>query len=206
MTSNQALILPVWSDSDDPRDGEYYIFENRQQTGWDALIPGHGMLVWHIDYDKAIWNANKVNYELNHPCIDLLKADNRSSGGSADYDPFPGPLHKYTSLSPTTKPALLGWDKRGKESGKSQPINNTCLSDIHEITVGYISKTEPVIVLSVTDDGPDRYSFYVDIKDVWQDEIRDNEKSSRPQRIWRDGQLLIVTPAGTFDLQGHRIE
>lgn len=205
ITENRALILPVRSDSDDPRDGEYYLFENRQQTGWDTFLPGHGLLVWHIDYDRTLWVNNKVNQSDTHLCIDLVEADERASAGSANYDPFPGPLKSKTKFTATTKPALLGWDMRATGSGKSQPLNNMALTNIHETIVSYISRTEPVVVFSATDDGPDHY-FLVGIEDVWQDGTKEDEKSSRPQRIWRDGQLLIVTPAGTFDLQGHRIE
>ena len=205
ITENRALILPVRSNSDDPRDGEYYLFENRQQTGWDTYIPGHGLLVWHIDYDRTLWTNNKVNQSDTHLCIDLVEADERASAGSANYDPFPGPLKSKTKFTATTKPALLGWDMRATGSGKSQPLNNMALTNIHETIVSYISRTEPVVVFSATDDGPDHY-FLVGIENVWQDGTKEDEKSSRPQRIWRDGQLLIVTPAGTFDLQGHRIE
>ena len=34
---------------------EYYMVENRQQKGWDAGLPGSGILIFHIDYDPALW-------------------------------------------------------------------------------------------------------------------------------------------------------
>lgn len=33
---------------------EYYILENRQLTGYDAALPGAGLLIEHIDYDPDI--------------------------------------------------------------------------------------------------------------------------------------------------------
>lgn len=36
-------------------ENEYYFVENRQQRGWDKDLPGSGIIVFHIDYDKAIW-------------------------------------------------------------------------------------------------------------------------------------------------------
>ena len=46
---------------------EYYIVENRQQTGWDSNLPGSGIIIFHIDYDPSIWtsiydtpNSNKI--------------------------------------------------------------------------------------------------------------------------------------------------
>jgi M6 family metalloprotease-like protein len=36
---------------------EYYIVENRQQTGWDSNLPGSGIIIFHIDYDPSIWTS-----------------------------------------------------------------------------------------------------------------------------------------------------
>lgn len=40
---------------------EYYILENRQLTGYDAALPGAGLLIEHIDYDPDIWAYNVPN-------------------------------------------------------------------------------------------------------------------------------------------------
>ena len=40
---------------------EYYLIENRQRQGWDAGLPGSGMLVTHVDYDSTLWALNIVN-------------------------------------------------------------------------------------------------------------------------------------------------
>jgi M6 family metalloprotease-like protein len=39
---------------------EYYFIENRQQTGWDASIPGAGVVVFHIDFDPSVWTSTEV--------------------------------------------------------------------------------------------------------------------------------------------------
>jgi hypothetical protein len=31
---------------------EFYIVENRQQTGWDSSLPGSGIVIFHVDYDE----------------------------------------------------------------------------------------------------------------------------------------------------------
>ena len=41
-------------------DTVYYI-ENRQQEGWDAYLPGHGMLVWQVIFDEKDWLNNCPN-------------------------------------------------------------------------------------------------------------------------------------------------
>lgn len=81
---------------------EYYLLENRQQVGWDAYIPGHGMLIWHIDYDARAWADNQVNVLPAHQRVDLVEADGVLSADTQDGDPFPG-------VRQTTAVNLLPW-------------------------------------------------------------------------------------------------
>lgn len=84
--SNLAYVIPV--ENTDGR--EFFVLENRQQKGWDAYIPGHGMLMWHIDIDTTAWANNTVNTRGSHQHVDLVEADNRRTSGSVAADPFPG--------------------------------------------------------------------------------------------------------------------
>ena len=71
-------------------DNEYFILENRQQRGWDAYLPGHGMLMWHIDMDEEAWMNNMVNTDPGHQRVDIVEADGIGSDASMTGDPFPG--------------------------------------------------------------------------------------------------------------------
>lgn len=128
--SNQAYILPVKSETEDPRDGEYYLFENRQNEGWDEKLPGHGMLVWHIDYQPNKWVNNQVNITSYHQCIDLVEADGKQTDASRKGDPFPG-NSKVRTFSADTNPALLGWNNPTSRT-MNKPINGAALTDISE--------------------------------------------------------------------------
>ena len=55
---------------------EYYLLENRQQQGWDADAPGHGLLITHVDYSSTVWNNNSVNAKRGLHRMHLLHADN----------------------------------------------------------------------------------------------------------------------------------
>lgn len=44
---------------DTPKNGEFFLLENRQQTLFDCSVPGHGLLIYHIDGD--IENQIKEN-------------------------------------------------------------------------------------------------------------------------------------------------
>ena len=46
-----------------------------QQTGWDYGIPGNGLLIYHVDYEKDSWGNNKVNISDMHYRYDLFHAD-----------------------------------------------------------------------------------------------------------------------------------
>ena len=68
--------------SPDPR--EFYILENRQQSGWDAYLPGHGLMLTKIDYVKNKWESDEVNNVERHPCVDLIEADGSAPKYKAD--------------------------------------------------------------------------------------------------------------------------
>jgi len=71
---------------------EYYIVENRQRTGWDAGLPGSGIVVFHIDYDNEAWTG--ITYMPNtatHQRYIIVAANNRfytsyRSGWSYPYE------------------------------------------------------------------------------------------------------------------------
>jgi M6 family metalloprotease-like protein len=91
--------------------GEFFLVENRQLTGYDAGLPGCGLLIWHIDESVAASNSGSgsINDNENHPLVKVMEADglnhllngsdtNRGDAG----DPFPGTSNKvifdYTSV------------------------------------------------------------------------------------------------------------
>ena len=54
---------------------EYLLLENKQWTGWDAGLPGRGLLITHVDYSDSRWNGNTVNTVDDHFCYDIVHAD-----------------------------------------------------------------------------------------------------------------------------------
>ena len=65
-----------------PDPTEFYILENRQQEGWDAYLPGHGLMLTKIDFVKNKWESDEVNNVERHPCVDMIEA----GGGHPEYD------------------------------------------------------------------------------------------------------------------------
>ena len=72
-------------------DTVYYI-ENRQQEGWDAYLPGHGMLIWQVIFNEDDWFNNCPNNYVARYL--LVSAEKRSSpyttGETKQEVPFPG--------------------------------------------------------------------------------------------------------------------
>ena len=68
---------------------EYFLLEYRKQTGWDQLLPGSGLLIWHVDESRA------DNQDETRKLVDLEEADGRDdldhrrNRGDAG-DMFPG--------------------------------------------------------------------------------------------------------------------
>lgn len=65
--------------------GEYFLVENRQKSGFDAALPGAGLVIWHVDEQK------RNNNDYTHKLVSLEEADgqfhldhNTNSGDAAD--------------------------------------------------------------------------------------------------------------------------
>lgn len=115
--NNEAGIFLTKDEEGNVNPNEYFLVENRQKTSWDSYIPGHGMLVWHIDYDDDVWWDNEVNNKPNHQHVDLVEADG-STFANKDRrgDAFPGKKN-VTSFGDDTTPSARSW--AGVPSGVS---------------------------------------------------------------------------------------
>jgi len=105
-TSNKAYVITEKGnhnlDGENPTPREFFMLENRQQTGWDKYLPGHGMMVTHIYYNPSTWINNTVNNDVNAMGVDIVEADEIASDGSLSGDPFPGTA-KVTTYIPVLR-------------------------------------------------------------------------------------------------------
>lgn len=83
--TGQCYRVSVTSD-----DKEYFLIENRQQKGWDEFLPGHGIVVWHIEENQLIWDKNEPNADQSHQCVDIVEAARQYTTDGSSSDPFPG--------------------------------------------------------------------------------------------------------------------
>lgn len=61
---NASFAYKLWSNG--APNNEYYLVENRQQTGFDAALPGAGLLIYHVDDAKSS-DTNQDNTQEWYP-------------------------------------------------------------------------------------------------------------------------------------------
>jgi immune inhibitor A len=147
---------------------EYFLVENRQQAGFDASLPGPGLLIWHID-ESVTTNTNESHYK-----VALMQADgkrdlelnhNRGDAG----DPFPGSSGN-TSFNATSNP-----------NSKSYANATTC------VAVTGISASAPIMTANM------QVQCKVKVKDVAHGKEFIKEKELH-EKLHPDKNLAIEKP------------
>ncbi|MDP8232616.1 MAG: M6 family metalloprotease domain-containing protein [Candidatus Zophobacter franzmannii] len=103
--SNSNITEEVYA-VETPDYDEYFLLENRQQTGYNTYAPGHGLLIYHVDegYILSHMNSNDVN-SGNHKGLQIESANGQlNSTGTAFPD---GTANSFTD---DTDPASITWD------------------------------------------------------------------------------------------------
>lgn len=92
------------------RDGEYFLFEVRENKGRDAFIGGNGLLVYHIDRSSPVyidrWTYNQVNCYPDHQCAYVLAA---KPGATLASDAF-FPRADARNFTAATAPSFSFWN------------------------------------------------------------------------------------------------
>jgi immune inhibitor A len=97
-----------------PEGQEYFLIENRERKGFDASLPGEGLLVMHVDESRS------NNNDQNHYLVGILQCDGRrdleknANRGDAG-DPYPSASNN--AFAADTDPCSHLYN--GKDSGVS---------------------------------------------------------------------------------------
>lgn len=158
ISENVFALIPTSSTN------EFFLLENRQKNGWDAYVPGHGMLIWHIDCSKpSVFANNTVNNTRTHQYVDIEEANGTANSNSKSTEagyPFPG-TSKKTSFTSTTKPAMTDWSGRAidlpltdiaenngiitfKVAGGAAPIETPVHNDVEVGQSHFVASWNPV--------------------------------------------------------------
>ena len=177
----------------DANPNEYYILDNRQAMGWDWGVcsnRGHGMLVFHVDYNASSWTSNSVNSIFNHQRLTIIPA-NGTLIGSNNYttrddwqtslmgNPYPGITENH-ELTDNSNPASLVFT--GSYMGKP-------LVDIEETADGIITvKAMPLGTLEAPTGLVFEDTRPGSTTAIW-DAVEGAEMYNL--RLWREGELVL---------------
>lgn len=102
---------------------EWFVLENRQNTGWDAYLPAHGLLIYHYDYTQEMveqyWDYNGPNNNATHRCLYIKAADGIDDTNSRSGDTYPG-RSGNTEFTDTSVPNAFNW--KGEKT--NTPVTN----------------------------------------------------------------------------------
>lgn len=124
------MILPSEDHQDQiymlstPVEGDFFLIENRRQTGFDSGIPGEGLLIFHVGPDiDTRKKTNDINSHYPQQCYIVCASANASypTAAPATYGdintagcPYPG-ITGNNTFNATSIPAALCFDRT--ESG-----------------------------------------------------------------------------------------
>ena len=125
---------------------EFYLLDNRQKTGFDSMLPGHGLMFYHV---ASGLNPNSSYINYTHPmklypvCATAtapIPVDSASYGNiNSGECPFPGTGNR-TAFTDFTTPRAISW--AGQNS--SMPIKQiTENNNNHTVTFIYGYATNP---------------------------------------------------------------
>lgn len=190
--------------------GEYFLIENRQLTGWDAGLPGCGILVWHIDETRS---PQQPNNTAARRLVQLEQADglghmngdtNVGDGG----DPYPGSTGN-TSFALATNPNTVLYS--GAASGVSVTVPAGACSASKTVsiaTTGTPPPTAPVndaFASATLASGATGAAGGTNVDGTKQAGEPDHAGNDGGASVWwrwtapRSGQLFVSTAGSSFD-------
>lgn len=168
----------------DGHTNEYYMLENRQQSGWDAGLRGGGLLVVHVDYSASAWTNNSVNTKSRQRCT-IIAADDTLGYANEYGDPYP--YNGNNLLTNTSTPAA-----------KLNNANND----------GTYYMNKPIYDITRNDDGTMSFSFGNEMAGISGIAVDASQKAD--DRIFSiDGRFvgknLNALPKGIYIMNGKKI-
>ena len=137
--TNVVNMKPLSDDGDtyiiynDNHKDEFFLLENRQQTGCDAGLYASGLMITHIDYSDEAWEANDVNTTRERYA--LVAADNSKTRTVPDVE---GDLYPYGSNNSFGNNTIPSATLNHKNTDGSMLLNKE-ITDITQNADGTIS-------------------------------------------------------------------
>lgn len=157
----------------------YLLIENRQLTGWDAGLPGQGLVIWDVHYDAAKWSNNRVNDNSSSIHFTLVYADGR------DYAAW----HQIVvEMGKTSSPWQHSYRMNNYHLSTS-PFPYTEAGDDPVVHDSYTFDGKPITQIAISSEGLASFDFM----------------GGLPTGI-REMQASGFRPQEYYDLQGRRVD
>ena len=128
---------------------EYYLLENRQKEGWDAMLPNHGLLITHVDFLSSAWTGNSPNSNSKHHRVEYFHADNRDYN---DYEALSLKALKYTTYPYT--------DDDGVVHNALTDGTTPASSLFNKASTGRLFMGKPLLDITESADGLISFNFF----------------------------------------------
>lgn len=158
LTSQQNVLLRKAESYNDvvryntTTSNEYFLCENRQQTGFDSDIPGHGMIIYHVDgnYITAHMSPNDINAGSHQGLYPMAANSTTPNGimlsGSSTINttgcPWPGTSSKTTFTDATT-PNSKSWAGANTSKPLLSITENTTSKEINFCFISCTASGDP---------------------------------------------------------------
>ena len=210
-------------------EGEYFLFECREASGWDAPLGQGGLLVYHIDmsedsagysdyYGRELsaaerWELDQINCRPDRQCAEIVAADPSATDVSGLFFPREG----VTNFGSETVPAFRGNDgsssgfalldiRRNQDGSVSFSVARPVVLDISGIF-----QDAAIISWEIDDRLADNQGFEVEWTDGEKRETRMLDSSERsftvegltPQTRYRATVRLVVPDEQKFSMSAN---
>ena len=144
-------------------DSECLLLENRQQRGWDLGVPGKGLVVYHVNYDRSVWQGNKVNFDKDRRRFELVNADNMDYDAwdtliGADNSPY---VNKYRMNSAILSTSPYPWTT-DSTSFVNDELTDTSVPAVrmnYPNAEGSMALSKPITNIRMSEDGLISFDF-----------------------------------------------
>lgn len=116
-------------DGANPNPADFYLLENRPKTGWDAYLPGKGMLITKVSYFARDWLYNQVNNDSTLFGVDILEAKRNTGELGAATDAYPAGANQWTDFADhevtnitLDKEGIIHFSYRGAEAPGTEDV------------------------------------------------------------------------------------
>ena len=186
---------------------EWLLLENRQQRGWDFGAPGKGLVIYHVNYERSVWQGNTVNNNRDKRRFELVHADNM------DYDIWDAVIGAGKSPyrnSGRLNSAILSTSPYPWSTDSTTFVNNELTdTSVPAAKMNYPNENgstqlaKPITNIRMSDDGLVSFDFMGGIPD--RIASLDIQPATSHQYYNLQGQQVLVPRRGIYIVNGKKV-